>query len=192
MKLLFALVVLHIRNIGKFFEIKWNESIDKKLIYCLRLKDSPISFKEYDGISFVRNNPYDNAYFYSTKGKFFALEFKTTIHPYMTIQRAKEDKNKMIKQHQIKGLAEVNQYKGAFGFFILDFKTNGITYAVNIDDFIGFLIKNNKKSISENDIKALSHIIVDKRLKKKHYRYDVKGFFDKAIALEDKYKGERI
>lgn len=184
--------MLYIRNIGKIFENKWNESIDKNIIYCLRLKDSPLSFKEYDNINFIRNNPYDNAYFYSTKGKFFALEFKTTTHPYMTIQRTKEDKNKMIKQHQIKGLAEANQYKGAFGFFILDFRASGITYAVNIDDFIGFLIKNNKKSISENDIKNLVHIIVDKKLKRKHYRYDVKSFFNEAIALEDKYKGDKI
>ncbi len=174
-----------IRNVGKIFEKDWNDSVDKSEIYKIRLKDSPLSFKIYSDIKFVSSNPYDSIYFYDRKAKFFGLEFKTTKYPYMTIQRTKNDKNKMIKSHQIKGLADLLRYKHAFGFFILDFRDSGITYGLNIDRFLNFLINTTKKAISESDVQKLGAIKIQKYLKRKHYIYDVVNFFDEAIKSEE-------
>lgn len=174
-----------IENVGKIFEKDWNDSINKDEIYKIRLKDNPLSFKTYSDIKFVTPNPYDSIYFYDKESKFFGLEFKTTKYPYMTIQRTKSDKNKMIKNHQIKGLADLLRYKHTFGFFILDFRDSGITYGLNIDGFLNFLINTNKKTISEGDVQKLGAIKIQKYLKRKHYVYDVINFFDKAIKNKE-------
>lgn len=183
--LLFLLEVNFIENVGKIFEKNWNNSIDKNKIYRVRLKDNPLSFKTYSDIKFVSSNPYDSIYFYDKESKFFGLEFKTTKYPYMTIQRSKSDKNKMIKNHQIKGLTDFIRYENAFGFFILDFRGSGITYGLSIDKFLDFLVNTTKKTISESDVQKLGAIKIQKCLKRKYYVYDVIDFFNKAIKNKE-------
>lgn len=179
------LEVSTIKNIGKIFEKDWDDSVDRNKVYKIRLKDNPLSFKIYSDIKFVSSNPYDSIYFYDKESKFFGLEFKTTKYSYMTIQRSKNDKNKMIKSHQIKGLATLMQYKHTFGFFILDFRSSGTTYGLNISEFINFLINTTKKTISESDVQKLGAIKIQKYLKRKHYVYDVIDFFNRAIKNKE-------
>lgn len=80
----------------------------------------------------------------------------------------------MIHIHQIKGLNNVSKYNGVFAGFLIDFLTSGKTYYISIQKFIDFFNSTDKKSISEKEIISLSPIVVNKKLLRVNYEYDIK------------------
>ena len=89
----------------------------------------------------------------------------------------KKCKAKSIKYHQIKNLRE-DSYKGLRSYFIFNFREYNTTYALPIEEFIKFWENTDKKSINQDDIRALEHCIIPQEQirKTKHWSYNVEEF----------------
>lgn len=158
---------------GKNFENEFKQSCVEQNIFIHRIKDSQITYKtEYN----VSENPYDFIAF--TNSTLFLIECKCTNLSALTVARNKEEKNKMIKKHQIDSLWKDSRYNNVIGAFLIDFKTSNNTYLLSIDDFFEWYNNTDKKSISEKEVIALNPIIVDKELKRTKYRYDIQTGFE--------------
>ena len=117
------------KNPGKLFEEQFKKSLDdyKKEVegYTHRLPDSPMSFNaQLQAMTrFTIKNPYDySAYFYPY---FYGFELKSTEGTSLSIAKdnSKAEEKKMIKYHQIEGLREVQQAKGGYGGFVINFRS---------------------------------------------------------------------
>ena len=168
-------------NSGKIFERQFKNSLTDNIFY-LRIKDSPSSFGKDSGfVRFTLNNPYDVLLFY--KRTLFTLELKTTCNKSFTIQLSKDKKSKMIKYNQIEGLRKASQYDNIFSGFIFNFE-NSNSYFLDIKDFDSFLEHENKQSINENDIKKYNGRVLEKRLKRTLFEYQISILLDELIGDE--------
>lgn len=180
-------------NSGKRFENDWKKSIeDAKQIYYYRLKDSPAGFGQDSKFTrFTNRNPYDCYGFY--KFHLFPMELKHTKNGSISIQREKTEKNKMIKLHQIQGLAEASQYKGICAGFVFNFtneeKDINHTYWLSIADFNCFLSENSKKSINEKDTIVYNGVLITTEKKRVNYTYNVLELLNSLIEKERSIDG---
>lgn len=166
---------------GKIFEQQWKKSVSDDMYY-LRLKDNPSSFgQDSNFVRFTLDNPFDCFIFYN--GFLFPMELKSTELSSISIQRTKEDKGKMIKLNQIKGLLESNRYDKIHSGFIFDFRNTNNTYWLSIDGFNRFLENSNKKSINEKDIIEYKGILVTKVIKRVKYIYNIKELLNKIVGV---------
>lgn len=172
------------KNKGKTFENCFKNSCKKQGIYCLRIKDNQITYAdEYGGVSdSTSQNPFDFlCYNYPYA---LCLELKATHLPSVSFERKKNQKNKkMLHYHQIMGLYNAAQYFGVNAGLLIDFQTSGQTFYLSIDKFMDFFNSTDKQSISEKDIIALSPIVVDKKLLRTNYEYNIKDIFEKLDAI---------
>lgn len=169
---------------GKNFEQQLKKSINNEKMYYLRLKDSPSSFGcDSASVRFTLNNPYDCFVFYN--GFLFPIELKSTELSSISIQRDIDDKGKMIKINQIKGLLDSNKYNRVFSGFLFDFRSTENTYWLSIDSFNLFLSENDKKSINEKDVIKYKGIIVEKTKKRTQYVYDIEKLLLDIIEICD-------
>ena len=159
---------------GKEFEQQWKKSINEANMYYFRIKDTPSSFgKDSLSVRFTLNNPYDCFIFYNCF--LFPMELKSTELNSISIQRNKEEKGKMIKTNQIKGLSDADKYDGIYPGFVFDFRLSGKTYWLSIKNFNLFLLENTKKSINEKDVIKYKGIDISKTKKIKKYVYDIES-----------------
>ena len=167
------------QNKGKIFENNFQNSCKKQGIFCTRLRDNQLSFTSDEK---TPQQPYDYEVY-----KFPYLvccELKATHLPSVSFEREKDQKvKKMLHFHQIQGLEKTIPYNGVFGLLIFDFQTSGVTYALTIEKFLNFFYSTEKQSISEKDVIALSPIIVDKKLLRTNYEYNIKGIFEELDKL---------
>jgi recombination protein U len=170
-------------NSGKVFENNFKKSVPEN-IYYMRMKDSPSSFSQQNGgvVRFTSNNPYDNFMFY--KYHFFPFELKSTQSTSFSIQMEKMEKGKDIKLHQIQGLTIASEYEGICAGFILDFRKSDNTYFLNIKEFNKFLARSDKKSINEKDVFDIGGILIEKKLKKINYTYNIEKLMQDILHLQ--------
>lgn len=166
------------KNKGKVFEKAFQNSCKKQEIFCTRIKDNQVSYnnKYGGGVDSTSKNPYDfEVYYYPNM---LCCELKATHLPSISFERDKDEPNpKMLKYHQILGLYKASQYRGVYAGIIADFQTSGQTYYLSIDKFMSFFNSTEKKSISEKDIISLSPIVVDKKLLRTNYEYNIQKLF---------------
>lgn len=166
-------------NEGKKFETQWKKSVPND-VYYLRIKDSASSFGQDSAATrFTLQNPFDCFVFYN--GNLFPMELKSTQSSSFSIQRFPSDKNKMIKLNQIKGLLEASNYNNIFSGFIFNFRESE-TYWLNIKNFMMFLSDSEKHSINENDIINYHGIMINKKIKRTRYEYDIRKLLDEIIG----------
>jgi len=101
------------------------------------------------------------------------LELKSTQGTSFSFQKTKEDKNKMIKIHQIDGLMKAQKHEGVYAGLVFNFRNVERTYWMCIKDFYLFYKFTNKKSINEKDIQENSGILIPQVKKRIRYTYDV-------------------
>ena len=101
------------------------------------------------------------------------MELKSTQGTSFSFQKTKEDKNKMIKIHQIDGLMKAQIHEGIYAGFLFNFRSVERTYWMCIKDFYLFYKFTNKKSINEKDIQENSGILIPQVKKRIRYTYDV-------------------
>lgn len=161
-----------IKNEGKLFEDDWKKSIPEDF-YFYRLRDPASSFNpnEQSGLRFSWQNDYDCFMFY--KDALYPLELKSTQGTSFSFQKTKEDKNKMIKIHQIDGLMKAQIHEGIYAGFLFNFRSVERTYWMCIKDFYLFYKFTDKGSINEKDIKENNGILVPQHKKKVRYTYGV-------------------
>jgi penicillin-binding protein-related factor A (putative recombinase) len=160
-------------NKGKAFENAFKSSCQKQGIFCTRLRDNQITYTTEEK---TYQQPYD--YEVYSFPYLMCCELKATHLPSVSFEREKKQKvKKMLHYHQIEGLEKASQHNGVFGLLIFDFQTSGVTYALTIEKFLEFFHSSNKQSISEKEVIALSPIVVNKKLLRTNYDYDVEGIF---------------
>jgi penicillin-binding protein-related factor A (putative recombinase) len=167
------------KNKGKNFENSFKKSVDETVAYYLRLQDAGSAFGDFknedknSNLRFTIQNPYDCIIFYNCC--LFCLELKHTENTSIAFDRDKKDK-KQIKLHQIEGLAKASKHVGINAGFILDFAISNNTYYFDIKDFLRFYNSIDKKSINEKDVIEYRGLLIEKKLLRTNYRYDITKF----------------
>lgn len=183
-----------IKNPGKVFEDEIKASCREEGIFIRRLNDSSQSYTE-SAARFTPKNPYDFDIF--RKPTLMAVECKHTKNGNMSIQRSKdEDRNKMIKWHQIEGLTEASQFDGVEAGFLLSFlneKTQvETTFYLPIENFNDFLNSSDKKSINMVDVLKHNPVVVNQIKKQKYYRFEIGKLFDALEKRRARYAEDDI
>lgn len=118
----------------------------------------------------------------------FPIECKSTEYGSISIQREKEEKNKMIKLHQINSLVQFSLFPEVYPCFVFNFRSKedddlgeDVTYLMHISDFSNFLVDSDKKSINKLNIIQYGGIKVDQKKLLKNYSYDLKKAFSEMI-----------
>ena len=166
-------------NKGKAFENAFKSSCKKQGIFCTRLRDNQLSFVSDNK---TPQQPYD--YEIYDFPYLICCELKATHLPSVSFEREKNQKvKKMLHYHQIEGLEKASQYNGVFSLLVFDFQTSGVTYALTIEKFLEFFHSTDKQSISEKDVISLSPIVVDKKMLRTNYEYNIKDIFDELDKI---------
>lgn len=167
------------QNEGKKFEEDWRKSFAKLNAYYFRIKDSAASFGG-GNTSFTRNNPYDCFVLY--EGFFLPMELKSTKGTSFSFEKdGAGNGNKLIKLSQIHGLDEAANYKNVCAGFIFNFRDVNRTYHLNIKNFMQFYNDTNKFSINEKDIIEYEGVLIESKLLKVRYRYNVEKLLNELI-----------
>lgn len=167
------------QNEGKKFEEDWKKSFDKINAYFFRIKDSAASFGG-GNTSFTRSNPYDCFVLY--EGFFCPMELKSTKGTSFSFEKeGSGNGNKLIKESQIFGLYEANKFKNVRAGFIFNFRDVYNTYYLDINNFMEFYNSTNKFSINEKDIIEHKGVLVENKLLKVRYRYNVEKLLQQII-----------
>src|SRR5690554_830637 len=162
-------------NAGKKFETCFKKSLLKDDFYVVRIPDPPQSFNQMDKqLRFSNKNPYDLIAF--KNGKMYCLELKSCNSTSFSIQFDKKEKGKNIKIHQIEGLRNASKHKEVIAGFIFNFRKVKKTYFLEINNFGGFMISTDKKSINEQDVKDFNGILIPQKLIRVNYYYDFNLF----------------
>lgn len=167
------------QNEGKKFEEDWKNSFAKLHVYYFRIKDSAASFSG-GNTSFTRTNPYDCFVLY--EGFFLPMELKSTKGTSFSFEKeGAGNGNKLIKLSQIHGLNEVSQFKNAKAGFIFNFRDVHRTYYLNIVNFMNFYNNTSKFSINEQDVIEYEGVLIESRLLKVRYRYNIEKLLNELI-----------
>ena len=155
-------------NYGKVFEHEFKDSAQKQGIWCMRIADTYAPAKAISEDSFIPQQPCDFIAHYD--GTLWLLELKSTEKKYMTIER---DGNRgMIKKHQYEQMFQkIGEHERAI--LVLQFEREN-TYGLLIQDFMRFLQENEKKSINKLDVVQYGGFIIEQKLLRKNYCYNVK------------------
>lgn len=165
------------KNEGKQFEESFKSSVPN-LMYYLRLKDSASSFGTNDATRFTLRQPFDCLIYSSPI--LFPFELKSTKSTSFSFKGT----TPMIKEHQIKALTEATNYEGIIPGFIFNLRepVNKV-YFLHINNFNKFVEDTTKSSIDEKDIVSFGAIMIEGKLKKVKYKYDIEGFINKLKRL---------
>lgn len=167
------------QNAGKIFENAIKSSFP---YYCLaiRLADPPQSFGKSEGLRFSNKNPCDYIAFDSLHRRFLTLELKSTKSTSFSVQRVKEEKNKMIKLHQIESLTKFSEFNHVVAGFVFNFrdekKNEERTYFQFIQDFNQMMTENQKASCNEKDIVQYNAIVINGVKKRTRYTWNLDEF----------------
>ena len=74
-------------------------------------------------------------------------------------------------------------FKNVISGLVLDFR-EGNTYWINIKDFLKFLEESNKKSINEKDLMNYDSVVINKKIMRINYKYDICEMLERIIKKE--------
>jgi len=167
-------------NAGKDFEQQFQKSIPKD-VYYLRIKDTANNFTRSSNSRFATLNPFDFLLFKTNV--LFPFELKSTKGTSFSIQFDKSEKGKDIKKHQIECLEYAASFQNILSGFLFDFR-NSNTYWLSIENFCNFLKSTNKKSINEKDVISHNGIVVEKKLLRVKYKYNIDKLLNDIVKSE--------
>jgi len=167
-------------NAGKDFENQFKASVPKT-VYYQRIHDPAQSFNQSDTLRFSLQNPYD-CYMY-TYPNLFTLELKSTEGTSMTFYRKDfiDDGKKhtfMVKKNQLEGLTESSQFDGIVSGLVFNFRKTNHTYFLSITDANEMIDNIDRKSFNENDVISHNGYLIEQRLKKVKYNYNLQKFIE--------------
>lgn len=167
------------RSVGKQFEDNFKKSVPN---YALSYRP-PDSAQGFDvgasnKLRFSRHSPCDLMVFDGTRNLFLTLELKT-FQGSCSFERDKNEKG-IVHYYQIEKLKEFANYKRVISGLVLDFRSTGNTYFLNINDWDNLISHIEKKSFNEQDLlEYASPILIEKEKLKVNYRYDVELLLSK-------------
>ena len=175
----------NMQSVGKKFEANWKKSCpDYLLVY--RPPDSAQGFDvgASNKLRFSQHSPCDFFMFDSMNRIFYALELKT-FQGSCSFERCKEDKG-IIHYYQIQSLKDFARYDNVCSGFILDFRKSGNTYFLSITEWDDLINSINKKSFNEEDLlKYCSPILINKKLLRTNYKYDIDKFCQEIMNINE-------
>lgn len=177
------------KNEGKIFETSFENSIDENKILKKRFNDNAASFGGSTNTRFSSTNECDYELFDPASRTLYFLELKTTLGSLTYWRKDFEDKKKkqsfQIKKNQIEGLNKFSKYNNTVCGFIINFRaTEGNnTYFVSIDNFLNYTSSLDKKSINEKDVLLMNPIVIENRIKRVRYTYDIDDFIGKTKII---------
>lgn len=169
-------------NEGKKFENAFRNSVPKN-VYYFKVPDPAESFSSIKtGLRFTIQNPCDVFMFNPKTKTMYALELKSTKNTSISFWREDyEDETKkqtfMVRKNQILGLQKINNYQIVSGF-IFNFRYTNHTYYQSIDDFLFMTNSLDKKSFNEADVVKNKGVLIEQKLMRSNYKYDVENFLD--------------
>lgn len=177
------------KNKGKIFEDDFKKSCEAQGLWVMRLNDTSLSWQKEKTARFTPNNICDFiAYRYPYM---FLIENKSTTYKSIGIQRLPTDPKAMIQAHQISDLSNAGLIEGIIPVFLFNFRNDddindNFTYAMRINDFNDFLVESDKKSINRMDVVQHNGIIVNQKIKRVHYTYDIEKMLDEIVEEYEK------
>lgn len=169
------------KNTGKNFETIIKSNVPSYL-KVTRIPDPPQSFTQRSDTKYSHKNPYDFEAFDSIHRIQYCWELKSVAQKYMSYQTSKDDdKNAIIKWHQIEGLTKASEYDNVIAGFLLNFRLdNGeqLLYFFNIKDFNRFRKSANKKSLNIMDVVLYGGIKINGEKLKVNYRWNLDEFLE--------------
>ena len=175
-----------VKSQGKNFEaiIKSNAPSYLKVT---RIPDPPQSFTQRSDTKYSHKNPYDYEAFDSLHRIQYCLELKSVAQKYMSFQTDKyDDKNAIIKWHQIDGLTKASEFQNVVAGFLLNFRLDNeeqFLYFLNIKDFNKLRKSINKKSLNIMDVILHGGIKINGKKLKVNYRWDLDEFLQSQSKL---------
>jgi recombination protein U len=169
---------------GKQFEDDWKKSVPPETFFE-RLKDSSASWQGGDQARFTPTNMCDH-FMYDQNKNFYLIELKST--------KAKSvpygDALKVINGSKEKGLKcgnfKANQIKGLFrasgtnrlivAGFVINFRELNETYYIPIDEFMHYILDNEKKKSIPIKFFQENCYQVPQEQKRIHWRYNIEEF----------------
>lgn len=168
------------KNKGKNFEEHFKQSAKKEDLFIYRLRDNAMSYTQTDTL-YSHDNMCD--FFIYRNPNLFAFELKHTTYPSIGIQISENDREKMIKYHQIKQLQKASLYDGIKAGFILSFENEDTktesTFFIEINNFIDFLAETGKKSINMIDILRYKGIKLEQKKIRTNYHYEITNLLNR-------------
>lgn len=169
------------KNEGKIFEDDIRNSVPN-YVKLLRLPDPPHSFTQRNDTKFSKKNPYDFECFDSMKRTLYCWELKSTQQKYIGFQINENDNREvLIKWHQIVGLTKASEYQNVISGFLLNFRLdNGeqLLYFFNIKDFNRMKKNIDKKSFNLMDAILYGAIKINGHKKRTRWHWDLNEFFE--------------
>lgn len=164
---------------GKKFEQDIKNSFDNKGLYILRLKDSSGSYSNNEKSRFTSTNPCDSISYNIYNKNMLYLECKSTNSASLPFIN--------IKKHQIDEMKKASdEFSYIDAYFLINFRKNEETYAVNVDYIHSFYYsinefnKENRKSIPRKFCQKYG-IILESTKKKTRYSYNIEKFMKDII-----------
>lgn len=167
------------RSVGKQFEDNFKKSVPNYAL-SYRPPDSAQGFDvgSSNKLRFSRHSPCDLMIFDGTRNLFLTLELKT-FQGSCSFERDKNEKG-IVHYYQVEKLKEFTNYKRVISGLVLDFRSTGNTYFLNINDWDNLISHIEKKSFNEQDLlEYASPILIEKEKLKVNYRYDVELLLSK-------------
>ncbi len=177
------------KNTGKIFEKSFINSIDNRHVLIKRLNDNAAAFSGGNNTRFSSTNECDYILFEINSRTFYGLEMKTVGGNSLTFWREDfEDKKGiyMIKKCQILGLSKWAELcpSGVFGFLINFRSHDNQTFFISINNFINYTSTLSKKSINYNDVLKMNPIVIENKIIRVNYKYDVEKFLQETCYQE--------
>lgn len=167
------------KNEGKIFEDDIRNSVPN-YAKLLRLPDPPHSFTQRSDTKFSKKNPYDYECFDSIRRTLYCWELKSTHQKYIGFQTSEKDNREvLIKWHQIEGLTKAAQYKNVVSGFLLNFRLdNGeqLVYFFDIKNFNKMRKNINKKSLNIMDAVLYGAVRINGYKKRTRWSWNIDEF----------------
>ena len=167
------------KNVGKIFESEIKNSVPD-YAKLLRLSDPPHSFTKRSDTKFSKKNPYDYECFDSLRRTLYCFELKSTAQKYIGFQiDSEDDREVLIKWHQIDGLTKASQYQNVIAGFLLNYRLDDeqFVYFFNIKDFNKMKESIDKKSFNIMDAVLYGAKKVDGCKKRTRWHWNLDDFF---------------
>lgn len=175
------------KNEGKIFEDDIKNSVPN-YAKLLRLPDPPHSFTQRSDTKFSKKNPYDFECFDSKRRVLYCWELKSTSQKYIGFQTHKEDNREvLIKWHQIDGLTKASKYENVIAGFLLNYRLdNGeqLLYFLNIKDFVKMKDSIDKKSFNIIDAVLYGAIKINGNKKRTRWNWNLDEFLNCDLRKE--------
>lgn len=168
------------KNEGKIFENEIRNSVPD-YIKLLRLPDPPHSFTQRNDTKFSKKNPYDFECFDSIRSTLYCFELKSTNKKYIGFQiDENDDREVLIKWHQIEGLTKASEYNNVIAGFLLNYRLNDdeqLLYFFDIKDFNKMRKCIDKKSFNIINAVLYGAIRINGNKKRTRWNWDLDEFF---------------